>query len=351
MLSKAAGEVLTTSKPSPGKPGDGTRTSNCVVTKVRSAMNSISPVPNRLNVWAEVFAPVPGKEEARVSSQTTPRPPRPNLRFGCEAEIHSSAAKLRFIPSDIVRGTSLRRKDEYMGTILPDSGPGLDVPEKVLVRKVKAFLKRRLRKLAPDALLTHAWDGFYRTYSNVLRRMAAEFQLDAGEREDLVQEVWAQVVTHLSEFQWQELGSGLRGWLYTLIRNRALNLIRRKVRHPVWLADDLERFEVADRASGPAEQWEAHWDRELMHMLLAELEKKVSPLNHRLLILRWIEGRPLAEVALLLNLSERQVTYRQQRLFRKLRAARALYRGEPFGVSSEDPPPERVRSVAPGNPN
>ena len=105
--------------------------------------------------------------------------------------------------------------------------------------------------------------------------------------------------------------------------------------HPVRLAVDVENHEAVDRAPGPAEQWEARWDRELMHLLLAELEKQVSPVNHRLLILRWIEGRPLAEVARLLTLSEKQVTYRQQRLFRKLRAARALYRGEPFGATSD----------------
>ena len=222
-----------------------------------------------------------------------------------------------------------------MGTTLQGSAPRHDVPEKVLVSKVKAFLKQRLQSLAPDAVLTHAWDSFYRTYTNMLRRMAAEFHLDAGESEDLVQEVWAQVIVHLPEFDWKEHGGGLRGWLYTLIRNKALNLIRRKVRHPVRLTDDMERLKVADRSPGPAEQWEARWDRELMHLLLAELEKKVSPVNHRLLTLRWIEDRPLAEVARLLNLSERQVTYRQQRLFRKLRAARALYRGEPFGGTSD----------------
>lgn len=213
--------------------------------------------------------------------------------------------------------------------------PGQDMPEKVLVKKVKAFLKQRLQRLAPDAVLTHAWDSFYRTYTNMLRRMAAEFHLDAGESEDLIQEVWAQVIVHLSEFNWQEHGSGLRGWLYTLIRNKSLNLIRQKVRHPVRLAGGMEMDEVADRAPSPAEEWDARWDRELMQLLLAELKKRVSPVNHRLLILRWIEGRPLAEVARTLQLSERQVTYRQQRLFRKLRAALALYRGEPFGATSK----------------
>jgi len=163
--------------------------------------------------------------------------------------------------------------------------------------------------------------------------MSGEFHLDAGESEDLVQEVWAQVIVHLPEFNWQEHGSGLRGWLYTLIRNKALNVIRRKVRHPVRPGGGMQMHEVADRAPGPAEQWEVRWDRELMHLLLAELAKKVSPVNHRLLILRWIEDRPLAEVAQILKLSEKQVSYRQQRLFRKLRAARALYCGEPFGAT------------------
>jgi RNA polymerase sigma-70 factor, ECF subfamily len=211
-----------------------------------------------------------------------------------------------------------------------------DRHEQVLVKNACAYLKQRLQKLAPDAVLTHAWDSFYRTYTNILRRMAGEFHLDAGESEDLVQEVWAQVIVHLPEFNWRRQGSGLRGWLYTLVRNKALNLIRRKVRQPVQLAGVMELHEVADRAPGPAEQWEVRWDRELMHLLLAELDKRVSPVNHRLLILRWIEGRPLAEVAQVLKLSERQVTYRQQRLFRKLRAAQALYRGEPFGAASED---------------
>jgi RNA polymerase sigma factor (sigma-70 family) len=222
-----------------------------------------------------------------------------------------------------------------MKATFPTMAQRPEIGEKVLVKNACAFLKQHLQKLAPDAVLTHAWDSFYRTYTNILRRMAAEFHLDAGESEDLVQDVWAQVIVHLSEFDWQRQGSGLRGWLYTLVRNRALNLIRQKGRHPIRLAGDMEMHEVADRGPSPAEEWEVRWDRELMQLLLAELEKKVSPVNHRLLILRWIEGRPLAEVAQLLKLSEKQVTYRQLRLFRKLRAAQALYRGEPFGAASD----------------
>src|SRR5439155_20073737 len=132
-----------------------------------------------------------------------------------------------------------------MTVTLQASAPEQDVLERVLVQNACSFLKQRLQRLAPDAVLTHAWDSFYRTYTNILRRMAAEFHLDAGGSEDLVQEGWAQVIVHLSEFAWQGHGSGLRGWLYTLFRNRAPNPIRGKVGHPVQLAGDMEMHEVA----------------------------------------------------------------------------------------------------------
>jgi RNA polymerase sigma-70 factor (ECF subfamily) len=189
--------------------------------------------------------------------------------------------------------------------------------------------------LAPDAVLTQAWDVFYHTYTDVLRRMAAEFRLDAQQSEDLVQEAWARVIVNLSKFQWQEHGAGLRGWLYTMIRNQAHNLIRQKVRRPLKLAGGVEMRDVADPNPGPEEQWEACWDRELLRHVIEELGERVSPVNHRLMILRWLEERSLAETAALLNLSEKQVTYRQHRLFCKLRAALAVYRGEPFGVKSQ----------------
>jgi RNA polymerase sigma-70 factor (ECF subfamily) len=191
-----------------------------------------------------------------------------------------------------------------------------------------------LNNLAPDAVLTRAWDVFYETYTDVLRRMAAEFRLDAQQCEDLVQEVWARVIVNFSKFQWREHGAGLRGWLYAMIRNQALNFIRQEVRRPLKLTSGVEMRDVADSDPGPDEQWEARWDRELLHHLIEELGKKTSSANHRLMILRWLEERSLAETATLLKLSEKQVIYRQHRLLCKLRAALAVYRGEPFGVQS-----------------
>ena len=68
-----------------------------------------------------------------------------------------------------------------MKTTHPALAQGQDVREKVLVKNACAFLKQRLQRLAPDAVLTHAWDSFYRTYTNILRRMAAKYWARIGE--------------------------------------------------------------------------------------------------------------------------------------------------------------------------
>jgi RNA polymerase sigma-70 factor (ECF subfamily) len=222
-----------------------------------------------------------------------------------------------------------------MGTAPEASAPvGLE-PEEVLVGHVREFLRRRSHDLAPDALLTQAWDRFYRTYARVLRRMATEFRLDREETEDVIQEVWARIIGHFAQFEQQVGSSGFRGWLYTLIRNRALDLIRWKARHPIWrLARTSEQREPIDPGPGPADEGEARGDCELVHLLLAHLQKKVSATNYRLLHMRWLEGRPVADVAFSLNLSQRQVVYRQQRVLRKLRATLAEFRGKLIGKES-----------------
>lgn len=219
--------------------------------------------------------------------------------------------------------------------ILP-SAPNTD---KVSLREVRQFLQLRLLQFAPDAVLTHAWNEFYRTYSQLIRRIVARFRFPSEEADDLLQEVWTEVIVRLPEFDWQNEAARLRAWLYTVLRSRALNVIRRKARRrAISLDENLQGAEPADHSADPAALWEAKWDSELAHLLLAQIQKKVSPINYRLLYSRYVEGRSLSETAAQLGLSERQVSYRQHRLIRKLRmmrAALAVYRGESFSSATQ----------------
>lgn len=189
-----------------------------------------------------------------------------------------------------------------------------------------ALLRRRLQQIAPDAVLTRTWDSFYQTYTRVLRIMAAGFGLDAPTTDEFVQTVWLQVVAHLPQLEWNENRSGLRTWFHALVRHSAVEFLRQKHRYPA-------PTPAAGAAGEPAQQedaWEARWRQELVQVLLRDLQQRTSPLNYRLISMRWLHHKPLSEVAQKLHLSERQVTYRQEGLFRKLRASLAFFQGDHF---------------------
>jgi RNA polymerase sigma factor (sigma-70 family) len=208
--------------------------------------------------------------------------------------------------------------------------PGLEAARMTL-GDVQQFLKCQARNVEPDAASTRAWHCFYRRYTNVIRRRATAFHFDAEEGEDLAQEVWAEVITHLPEFDWHGNPCCLRAWFDKVVRTRALNLIRRRRRQPnVSLNQAPAHTQLADRNPGPADHSEAQSEREHVHVLLEELQKRVSPLNYRLLHMRWLEDRNVPEVASALNLTAKQVVYRQRRMFQKLRAALAARRREVF---------------------
>ena len=73
----------------------------------------------------------------------------------------------------------------------------------------------------------------------------------AADAEDLAAETWAQVVRDLGRFTGTE--DGFRGWVTTIARHRALDLLRSKGRRPVLDVPVEEVPERADPRSAEAE--------------------------------------------------------------------------------------------------
>jgi RNA polymerase sigma factor (sigma-70 family) len=216
----------------------------------------------------------------------------------------------------------------------PQLAPGLETEP--TADNVKEFLWQRLLKLAPDAALTNDWESFFCIYDRILRGMAGKCLFQRDDRDDLVQDVWVQVLVHMPKLVWPAHHGRLRGWLCKLIRNKAINFLRDNARRPDAKADPLMGQDLIDRRSGPDHHLEGLWDHELLDVLLARLQKKPSAVNRRLLAMRFLQDRSIAEVARALNLTERQVTYRQHRMYRKLRVALAWYQGEAFPRAPPD---------------
>ena len=206
--------------------------------------------------------------------------------------------------------------------------------EQALDEAAKEYLRQWFERRAPNSMLRLWWEEFYRFHSHVLRGMAARNGLNAQECEDVVQEVWLDVHVQVSQSDWPENRPGLRLWLRTLLRNKAVDCFRRKNRSPVRAS--LEDHEPVDPAPGPTEQSEETWQRQLVHRLLADLKERESHQNYQLLVMRWIEERPLGEVAQTLGLSPNAAACCQRRMFQKMRALLALYQGEGFAGESAE---------------
>lgn len=207
-----------------------------------------------------------------------------------------------------------------------------------LLGLTQEYLKTEIAQRAPDSLLATVWDEFYRVYDGLLRRYIGAHGLRNADADDCLQEVWLQVAQTLSEFEPPQDRSGLRAWLFTLVRSRANDLLRRRTRRTEQSIDapGLDSQEPESKEFDPSESLDQEWEKAYLATVVEELRAQMSEPNYQLLYLRLIEGREVADVARALSITPEQVWYRQHRLMRKVRARVAIYSGQPFAAEPEN---------------
>jgi DNA-directed RNA polymerase specialized sigma24 family protein len=75
----------------------------------------------------------------------------------------------------------------------------------------------------------------------------------------------------------------------------------------------------------------------LLESSLEELRQQISDVNYRILRMRLLEDRDVAQVAAVVELSPEQVRYRYHRVLRKLKTYLAVFTGQPFGAGGPTP--------------
>ena len=203
-----------------------------------------------------------------------------------------------------------------------------------LLGQTQEYLRCAVERLAPDSLLSEAWDEFYRIYNVLLRRFAVSRGLRGSDIDDCLQEVWLEVARSLSEFQRPLDRPGLRAWLYTLVRSKANGLFRRSARRREQTLEEAQAAgsEPQGASSDPATLLQEQWERTLLETVCEDVREELSDDNARLLQMRLVEQRDVADVAAELQLSPEQVWYRQYRLVKKLKARMAMITGESMGM-------------------
>jgi RNA polymerase sigma-70 factor (ECF subfamily) len=153
----------------------------------------------------------------------------------------------------------------------------------------------------------------YLTYRpGVLRLLEGFAQLDADEREDLVQETFARAFRAVRNVKATE---SFEGWLYSIARNRALSALER--RSTAREMKDRLTAEQSDEADFIPEALQLELELDQVRRLIAELPEGVEKETVRLF---YVEGELSArEIAERMGVGKSAVTMRLERFRARIR--------------------------------
>jgi RNA polymerase sigma-70 factor (ECF subfamily) len=162
-------------------------------------------------------------------------------------------------------------------------------------------------------------------HQRMVVQLAVNLLGDRDEALDLSQEVFLRVFRTIHRFRGQ---STLRTWIYRIAVNECYAWLRKK-RVPLVYSGDLSAPEMrlaADTRPGADRDLAA---RDLAQKLLARLPEQ----DRTLLLLREVDGLPLAELAAMAGLPENTIKVRLYRARKKLVALAARLSHRPGGPS------------------
>jgi RNA polymerase sigma-70 factor (ECF subfamily) len=159
-----------------------------------------------------------------------------------------------------------------------------------------------------------AWERFVRLYTPLLCHRAGRLGLHGADAADLVQDVFAVLVQKLPEYRYDPQRR-FRGWLWTIL----LNKYRARQRRPVtWHQAEGDAL-AALPAPPPAGLDEEEHRQYLVQRALQLMQAEFQPSTWKAFWESVVVGRPAAEVARALGLSENAVYLARGRVLRRLR--------------------------------
>ena len=176
--------------------------------------------------------------------------------------------------------------------------------------KTPASLLQRLRQPAEQ----EAWGRFVELFTPLIYYWARRLGLQHQDAADLVQDVFTLLVQKLPTFSYDQHKS-FRGWLRTVTLNKWRDRCRR------W-AVPVEKNAVLPELPGPeaAEAfWEVEYRRQLVGHALEVMQAEFQPTTWKACWELVVAGRPAAEVAAELGISENAVYIAKSRILGRLR--------------------------------
>ena len=131
-----------------------------------------------------------------------------------------------------------------------------------------------------DASNETAWNRLFEMYAPLLRNWLRRHNANAGDIDDVVQEVMTVVIRRFPEFQHHSRKGAFRSWLRTITVNCLRDQWRRNNKHPraTGGTDCVAAIEqLADPSSGISRVWDREHDEHVASFLLAKIQSDFSP--------------------------------------------------------------------------
>ncbi len=179
-------------------------------------------------------------------------------------------------------------------------------------------LLERLRHARPDAC---EWGRLRDIYLPMIRHWLSRFPKLHDEIEDLTQEVLIVLFRELPSFERRRDGS-FRAWLRQIAVNRMAAFWKARRNQPLAMGGpetDQLLAQLADPTSELARQWDQDHDRYVFGKLLAIVAGDFEPSTWQAFTRFAVEGRPAAQVAKELGVTESAVVQAKFRVLKRLR--------------------------------
>lgn len=172
-------------------------------------------------------------------------------------------------------------------------------------------LLKRLRQSATD----HDWRRFVELYTPLLFHWVRRAGIRPPDDADVVQEVFALLIEKMPRFEYDAQKS-FRGWLRTVVVNKVRDRLRRKIlphdNDPAHLASVIDS---ADSPDGCEQEHQTFLAAMALKIMRAEFQETTWRACWEFVV----AGRPAAQIASELGISENGVYVAKCRVMRRLR--------------------------------
>ena len=179
-------------------------------------------------------------------------------------------------------------------------------------------LLERLKHAKPDA---SEWRRLRDIYLPMIRNWLSRLPHLHHEVDDLTQEVLVVLFRELPSFDRRRDGS-FRAWLRQITVNRMYAFCKTRRKQPLAMGGpetDQLLAQLADPTSDLARQWDQDHDKHVFQKLVAIVEKDFEPSTWQAFTRFAVEGRPAAQVAGELGVTESAVVQAKFRILKRLR--------------------------------